>query len=218
MPQYNEDFVLNADQVGLQFEFPATRTLSYRGEKTTLATVRSRNASTHRYTVQLTISMSGKIVGPIYVCLKEINGELSDNIKANLPQMKNVVVTCSASGKLTTSLVEYWRDKCLIPSLLSEKTLLISDCWSGQTYHKGMYDSIKELKRLKIPWKITSKIQPLDVFFNRQWKVIARRIYERVLLDELEIHLAQRNNIIHLQSLIHNQLSSSVFTPMIRYA
>ena len=132
--------------------------------------------------------------------------------------MKNVVVTCSASGKLITSLVEYWRDKCLIPSLLSEKTLLISESWSGQTHHKGMYDSIKELKRLEVPWKNTSKIQPLDVLFNIQWRVIASRVYERVLLDELEIHLAQRNNIIRLQSLIHNQFSSSVFTPMIRYA
>ena len=168
MPQYNEDSVLNTDQVGLQLEFPATKTLSYRREKTTLAAVWSRNASTHSYTVQPTISMSGKIVGPIYICRKEINGRLSDNIKANLPQMKNVVVTCSASGKLTTSLVEYWHDKCLIPSLLSEKTLLISDSWSGQTHDKGIYDSMKELKRLEIPWKITSKIQPLDVFFNRQ--------------------------------------------------
>ena len=148
--------------------------------------------------------MSGKIVDPIYICLKETIGRLSDSIKANLPQMKTFVVTCNVSCKLTISLVEYWRDKCLIPSLLSEKTLLIFDSWSGQTYHKGMYDSIKGLKRLEIPWKITSKIQPLDVFFNRQWKIIACRVYQRVLLDELEIHLAQGNNIIRLQSLIHN--------------
>jgi hypothetical protein len=215
---YDEDFVLNTDQSGLRLEFPSTRTLSYRGEKTTLATVRSINATTHSYTVQPTISMSGKIVGPIYLCLKEINGRMSDNIRANLPKMKNVVVTCSASGKLTTSLVKYWRDKCLLPSLSSHKTLLISDSWSGQADQKDIYESIRGLKRLEIPWKTTSKIQPLDVFFNRQWKVIVRKVYERVLLDEIDIHLAQRNNIIYLQSLIHNQLSSPVFTPMIRYA
>ena len=108
LPQYNEDFVLNTNQARLQLEFPATRTLSYRGEKTTLATVRWKNTGTPSYTVQPTISMSGKIVGPIYICLKEINDRLSDTIKAKLPQMKNVVVTCSISGKLTTFLDEYF--------------------------------------------------------------------------------------------------------------
>lgn len=218
LPHYKEDFVLNTDQSGLQLEFPSNRTLSYQGEKTTLATVRSINATTHSYTIQPTISMSGKIVGPIYLCLKETNGRMSDNIRANLPQMKNVIVTCSASGKLTTSLVEYWRDKCLIPSLHSHRTLLLSDSWTGQKDGKGIYEPVKECKRLEIPWKTTSQIQPLDVFFNRQWKVIVRKVYQRVLLDEIDIHLAQRNNIIRLQSLIHNQLSSTIFTPMIRYA
>ena len=87
LPHYNEDFVLNTDQSGLQLEFPSNRTLSYRGEKTTLATVRSINATTHSYTVQSTISMSGMIIGPIYLCWKETNGRMSDNIKANLAQM-----------------------------------------------------------------------------------------------------------------------------------
>jgi hypothetical protein len=215
---YDKDFVLNTDQSGLRLEFPSTRTLSYRGEKTTLSAVRSINATTHSYTVQPMISMSGKIVGPVYLCLKEINGQMSDNIRANLPKVKNVIVSCSASGKLTTSLVKYWRDKCLLPSLSSHKALLISDSWSGQADRKDIYEPIRGLKRLEIPWKTTSIIQPLDVFFNRQWKVIVRKVYERVLLDEIDIHLAQRNNIIYLQSLIHNQLSSPVFTPMIRYA
>jgi hypothetical protein len=115
---YDEDFVLNTDQSGLRLEFPSSRTLSYRGEKTTLAAVRSINATTHSYTVQPMISMSGKIVGPIYLCLKEINGQMSDNIRASLPKVKNVIVSCSASGKLTTPLVKYWRDKCFLPSFL----------------------------------------------------------------------------------------------------
>ena len=161
--------------------------------------------------------MSSKIVGPIYLSLKEVNGRMSQNIKSNLPRVENVVVTCSASGKLTTSLVEYWRDNCLMPSLCSRKMLLLSDSWSGQVGGKGIYESVKGLKRLEIPWKTTSRIQPLDVFFNRQWKIIVRKIYERVILDEIDIQAAQRNNIIRLQSLVHNQLSSSAFTPMIRY-
>ena len=66
--------------------------------------------------------------------------------------------------------------------------------------------------------KTTDQIQPLDVFFNRQMKVIPRRLYDRVLLDELDINMSERNNIIRLMSLTHNQLSAKVFRPMIQYA
>jgi len=146
-----------------------------------------------------------------------LNTFRSDRIKENLFNASNVVVTCSASGKLTTSLVSYWVDKVLRPSL-SGKTLLISDCWNGQGDNKGLYDGIKGLFRVEIPAKTTSYRQPLDIYFNRQLKVLARRIYDRVTLDEINIHMGERNNLIKLQSLIHNQLSSDVFSPMIKYA
>ncbi|CAF0938809.1 unnamed protein product [Adineta ricciae] len=136
LPYYNEDFVLNTDQAVLEGEFPSARTLSYQGEKTTLTTVRSVNATTHSYTVRPKITMSSKIFDLVYICLKEVNGRMGDNIKGNLPQLKNVVVTCSASSKLTISLVEYWRNECLIPSLTSQPVLLLSDSWPGQAYGK----------------------------------------------------------------------------------
>ncbi len=36
-------------------------------------------------------------------------------------QPQNVVITCSKSGKLTTSLVYYWRDKVLAPNCPSTR-------------------------------------------------------------------------------------------------
>ena len=156
------------------------------------------------------ISLSGKIVGPIYLCLKKPKQRMSDNIKAHPYKADNVVVTCSASGKLTTSLVEYWRDHVLLPSIsLSSRSVLLSDNWSGQSDAKGIYKKIKGLYRLEIPPKTTPKIQPLDVFFNRQYKVIAHKVYDLVILDDINIHLAERNNITRLHSLIHNQLPRS---------
>ena len=41
---------------------------------------------------------------------------------------------------------------------------------------------------------------------------------DRMLLDELDINISERNNIIRLMSLTHNQLSAEVFRPMIQYA
>lgn len=217
LPLYDARAVLNTDQCGLELEVPSNRSLSYRGEKNTVASVRSINATTHSYTIQPTISLSGNLVGPVFVCLKELGGRMSERIRSNLPVLNNVVVTCSSSGKLTTSLVEYWLSTCLVPSI-STSTLLLSDSWSGQGDKAGIYDSISGLKRLEIPKKTTSTIQPMDVFFNRQWKKIIRKAHERVVLDDIDVRLSQRNNILRLQSLVHNQLSSPMFSPMIRYA
>ena len=128
------------------------------------------------------------------------------------------MLSCSKSGKLTTSLVKYWRDRVLLPSVSSRRTLLISDCWSGQGDNKGLYDDIKHLHRLEIPKHTTAQIQPLDVFYNNQHKYIARRIFDRVQLDELDVNLNERNNIIRCQSLVYNQLCAPVFRQMLRYA
>ncbi|CAF1080655.1 unnamed protein product [Adineta ricciae] len=219
LPNYEKSEVINTDQSGIELEIRSTRTLSYKGEKITVGAVRSTNANTHSYTVQPAITLDGNLLSPIYLCLKEPTGRISENIRSHLFKTSNVIVTCSSSGKLTTSLVEYWRDQVLLPSIGQRKQfLLISDCWGGQTYGKGLYDHIPGCTRLEIPRSTTSQIQPLDVFFNRQMKVIPRRIYDRVMLDELDINMSDRNNIIRLTSLNHNQLLSERFRRMIQYA
>ncbi len=77
-------------------------------------------------------------------------------------------------------------------------------------------DKIFEL--LVVPPKTTSMALALDSYFFRKHKEIARRMYERVDLDKLNINLRERNNIIRMQSLIINQLSAEIFKPMIRYS
>lgn len=215
--RYHANNILNTDQIGIELEMHSNRTLSHAGEKTTLASVRSLYSRTHSYTVQPMISMGGKVIGPLFLCLKEPTGKLSDNIKKNLFKAKNVVVTCSTSGKLTESLVKYWRDTVLEPTMGSKKCLLLSDCWGAQG-DETLYTEMKDCTRLEIPKKTTSIIQPLDVYFNRQYKAIARKVHDRIRIDELNITISDRNNIIKLNSLIHNQLCSKKFENMIRYA
>lgn len=76
---------------------------------------------------------------------------------------------------------------------------------------------ISECTTLEIPKKTTGQIQPLDVFFNGQMKVIPHRLYDRVLLDELVVNINERNYIIHLVPLTHSQLSAGSFGPMMKY-
>jgi len=160
--------------------------------------------------------MDGTVLNPLYICLKEVSGRISENSKKNLFKAKNIVVTCSKSGKLTSSLVTYWRDQCLIPNLRS-RTLLLLDSLPHQV-NPQVYEGLKHFEYTVIPPKTTSIIQPLDVYYNRQHKKIVRRIYDHVRLDEIDINLSERNNLIKLQSLVHSQMCSKAFQSMIKFA
>jgi hypothetical protein len=220
LSDYNPSEIINTDQSGVEKEVHSSRTLSAIGMKKIYGIVSSKNASTHSYTIQPSISLDGKVVGPVLLCLQEVNGRMGETVKKKLFKPSNVVITCSSSGKLTSSLVAYWRDKCLIPSI-GGKCLLLSDSWAGQKDEK-LYDKKncngKEVFRLEIPKRTTSELQPLDCFYNRQIKNFIKKIYNRVALDQIPIHLYERNNIIKLVSLMHDQLSAPVFQLMVKYS
>lgn len=61
-------------------------------------------------------------------------------------------------------------------------------------------------------------IQPLHVFFFRPWKNFIKNFSDVVVLYNYEINLHLRNNIIKLQSLIHNQFSAPRFSNLMKYA
>jgi len=70
----------------------------------------------------------------------------------------------------------------------------------------------------KIPTGTTGKIQPLDVYGFRIWKNFVRKFSDNVILMHYDLNLHIRNNIIKLQSLIHNQLSSSRYKDLFKYS
>lgn len=77
-------------------------------------------------------------------------------------------------------------------------------------------DKIVNVK--KIPTGTTGKIQPLDVYGFRIWKNFVRKFSDNVILMNHDMNLHLRNNIIKLQSLVHNQLSSPRYTDMFKYS
>lgn len=76
--------------------------------------------------------MAGKLFDPVFICLQEPTGKLGPRVKQPMYQACNIHVTCSKSGKLTKTHVEYWAENILSPSV-SENCLLLLDSWSGQT-------------------------------------------------------------------------------------
>ena len=83
--------ILNTDQVGIEKELHSTCTLSIHDEKKTFRSVLSKNATTQSCTVQPTISLDGKLVGPMFLCLQEPNGRMGGIVKRNLFEPKYVV-------------------------------------------------------------------------------------------------------------------------------
>ena len=69
-----------------------------------------------------------------------------------------------------------------------------------------------------ITGKTTATTQPCDIYFFRQWKELTKRLYYRISLDQLNIDPRSRDAVIQVQSLVHNQLSSNLFQPMISFA
>lgn len=83
LPKYDPDYVINTDQSSIELELHSTRTLSFKGEKDTTLSVHSKNATTHSFTVRPCGSLSGKLVGPLFPCLKEPSGYLSKNVQVS---------------------------------------------------------------------------------------------------------------------------------------
>jgi hypothetical protein len=184
------------------------------------ASVTSFHATTHSYTIQPTTNLDGKLLSPLFLCLQEPDGKFGQRVQQNLFNCPNIVVQCSSSGKMSKELMNLWCNDSLVPSI-SAKSLLLLDSWSGHSDKDNIcsfFSRDKPCLILTIPPKTTSFIQPLDVYFFRQWKLFARRIKERISLDEIDVNLNDRNNIIKMHSLIHNQLSSPSFHGMIKYS
>jgi len=73
-----------------------------------------------------------------------------------------------------------------------------------------------------VPAKLTGTLQPLDLYFNRELKYLAKKMYGHAALygneDGRASRLVDRNNILKLQSLLHFILSAPVLQPMIEYS
>ena len=105
--------------------------------------------------------------------------------------------------------------------------LSLSQCWNKMLSGSGFIltpltesvsNSSKHIQVTTIPHGETSLVQPLDVYFFRQWKKFAKRFCELVLLDKIDIELHSRNAIINFYALIYNQLSATTFNNRIKHA
>ena len=220
--QMDHSRVLNTDQSGFNYEMVSSRTLSTTGEKDTLGNIQSMNAMTHSYTLQVLISNAGDLAPKLLLCLQEPSGCFGPRVVEEVRKAtsSNVYVTCSKSGKMDKSTLKEWIKNCLDPVIIGP-TLLIQDSWGAQRDKTLFNESLTDpslLEMMTIPPKATKYIQPLDVYFFRQYKLLARRLTDAIRGTGGEEKLRSRSIIIALHSFIYNQLSSDIFRPMLVYA
>ncbi|XP_039313957.1 uncharacterized protein LOC113002706 [Solenopsis invicta] len=167
------------------------RTLSFRGKQKIETLTQSISSMTHSYTIQPIISASGSLLSPLLIILQEKDGKFGPQVEQNLFRADNVVA---------------------LPSN--------SDSWSGQNSKQleTMDTLSKNIKILTIPAGTTGMIQPLDVLGFRIWKNYIKHFSDMILLYNYDVNLHLRNNIIKLQSLIHNQFSSPRFINLFKYS
>ena len=104
---------------------------------------------------------------------------------------------------------------------VGEFSLLLMDHWSGYRDYDTIMSTIPEGKHMSyrlIPEGTTPLAQPLDFFGFRSVKAMRKIVNDRIIMDLPEFIIFQRNNVIRVVSLIHNQLCSPRFESLWRYA
>lgn len=218
--EYGAQHVFNSDQSSFHYEIHSGRTLEVEGEKSVHGAVQSIFSTTHSYTIQPTVSADGTLLSPFLLVLQEDKGEFGPVVKKSLFQAKNVRVMASKSGKLTKEHVKIWAREIFFLNTGIYSTLLL-DSWRGHSYdiiEQQKPSPHKQFKLLTIPEGTTGELQPLDVYGFRMWKNFVRKFSDMVMIDNYEINLHDRNNIIKLHSLVHNQLRSPRFINLFQYA
>lgn len=217
MPNFRPEQIMNTDQIGFQYEMHRDRTLSDIGERSTFVRAVNQRAISHSYTVQPLINMAGKIASTFMIVFQERTGSFGPRVWSNLVKPANVYITCSKSGKVEAPILREWTEKCLSPAV-TDKACLIVDSFATHRIDDIFSVPGKQIRIKILPPGSTSLIQPLDVLIFRQWKMFVKNFAERVLLDEIDIDLHDRNVIIKLHTIIHNQLRAPLFQPLISNA
>lgn len=228
MSEFDLDFVINTDQMGCQYQMLYNQSLIPQHLQNVLPKKKSLHDTSQLYTVQYSITASGKLLPVVFLCMQEPLGKFNPTVQRNIntlmTEYKNVFVTCSKSGKLTKLIYMDYLKYCLSPYVETNKFLLLIDSWSDQT-DTTLYDDIFEDETGKasctikvIPSKCASLCQPCDVYLHQQIKSFIKRlqICSPLLQEHGEINT--REDAIKIHSLILHQLSAPVFKPMLLYA
>uniref|UniRef100_A0A914C992 Transposase n=1 Tax=Acrobeloides nanus TaxID=290746 RepID=A0A914C992_9BILA len=191
------------------------RTLTFEGEKRVTAVAQRLNALQHSFTIQPVISCTGELLSPMLVVFA-IQKE-PQIFKQEMTLFENLFAKSTPSGLCDAEIIVEWFQKLMLPAT-NQGSVLLVDSWGG--YNQAIQSVVvqQHLYTEIIPPKATSRIQPLDIYFNRPFKNMLRRISDKTRLKYSDHILAVRENIAKIISLVHYQFTAQRFKPLIAYA
>ena len=146
--------------------------MSYKGEKQVEVNVHSVQNLSNSYTAEYALTLSGKLLSKVSICLQEVNGrfgpQVSQEVARPMEEFRNAVVTCTKSGKLHTDTYKQFLNNPIEPYVQKNMFLYIIDSWAGQT-NPALYEQFKdENEQLTCTFKVippecTSLCQPCNI-------------------------------------------------------
>ncbi|PAV92638.1 hypothetical protein WR25_20079 [Diploscapter pachys] len=205
--------VLNYDQTGVQKELRSQRTLARKGEKKVEVLASSSSALTHSHTLMPGIDHTGGINKTLFVQTAEPSGKFPTKMP---PVPDNIYLTCGTSHIMGYKTMEEFFAHVAFKDLPQE-CLLLLDSWGCFRKHSEItkhFPPGHSIEIKNIPAGATSRIQPLDMAFNRQLKVVIRRIHDHAIIAHADtFSVAKRENSMKIFSQIHWAFCHSRFIP-----
>lgn len=203
--------------MGLQLEVVSGRTLAIRGTKKVYSAIQRINATTHSYTIHVQLKASGAISPKLPIVLYEPQGA-PKKLKEDVTQYKNLQVYWSTSGMMGSEIAIRWMREVFL-EFVEEDSILIVDAWNG---YKKMLEipeiAQKKLKIMQLPKKSTSVLQPADVYFNRPFKNLIRKVHNKIRIHKKDFIIAKRENLLLLLDMLWNQFKAPRFNNLVKYA
>ena len=149
---------------------------------------------------------------------------MSERLVEKMFKAENLYVRYTSSGKIENQILLDCIKNVFLPICGATNLLLLDSCSSHKNdsaikniVNQSGYEPEK-LEVLHIPAGCTDVLQPEDVHLFRMWKQMSKKISNRAASTDPPTKMFQRDNILKLQSLIYNTLSSPRFQGSLKYA
>lgn len=85
---YSLNSILNTDRNRCAYEYASERTPGFQGSKDVATAFKGQKKTTHLYTIQITISAAGMLVGKVFFITQEPRGKFGYRVGKKLEEMR----------------------------------------------------------------------------------------------------------------------------------